>query len=816
VRLSTIAGWLLFVGLAVLALVARPEVEVAETPERVLSYPLGDEPIRFSLEPDDREVKILTWLSVPRASHFDPRATWTYRLEARVHDALGAIAWSQDIFVRARQSRLLDASGILSSIAFRVDRPGFVTDSMQTELVLPANLPERAVLALGARATSPGGEVMGVAFRRGTRGQLEQVRVHFGAAQEFREKAAVRLGFEGWSDLPPSWQDSLARTRWERLGSLSVQGGGKAPTIPIETTWKWMPYEDGPAQATPVGPGEMVVYNVRGPVVIEAAWREDDAHTPREEATVLARTDAFGQVESSVLPPTATLGPWSIKEAIGSIAIGRPADATGWAQLVVRELPLQGGGPFGRPARLDDADPPPPPSEGEVPHSGGGGGSLTPSGSAQATWLRVGPELVSREAYRLVAGERLTYRLEPGTVARVMATRPLGQAVETDLIVSIALSGAEPSELVVPPLRDPYARYAEGPNVHAGFPSESVERYVQSTDEAATLSLVTSGPADVAVRVRRIDAIELRLPDPVYRLPDGCGVIARYVPDRGTWERHIADDHEALALQGRVVRVDYQVQLAPWTPPGSDGSIPRWSTLDLGEPFEIVLEPDLDGETSLGARVALSASPRTVDVGDAGRLHVEYHVPPEGLGAPVVLEIDDEQETRAVHATNGSMTLRTGPGTHHVSVTGLGAFYAATQGAAEWQTRRVWRVGPSLRVHVPAGPQKLRVYTYATAGTAPRVYWEVAGLSRASISDLEPLAPEGRIDVLTGRSEAVPWSFVGPTLDAGAPVTLAFGDGPERDVELYFEGDDDLLVRAVASWTLAPTATSALQRVRNP
>jgi hypothetical protein len=789
VRLSTIAGWLLLVGLSVLALVARPEVQVAETPERVLSYPLGDEPIRFSLEPDDRDVKLLTWLSVPRASHFDPRATWTYRLEARVHDAVGGLAWSQDVFVRARQSRLLDAFGILSTIATRVDRSSFLTNSVQTELVLPDDLPERAMLALGARATAPGGEVMGVAFRRGTRGRLDQLRVHLGAAQEFREKEALRLGFEGWSELPPTWKASLARTRWERLGSLSVQGGGQAPTIPVETTWEWVPYEDGPAQAMPVGPGEMAVYNVRGPVVLEASWHEDDARTLREEATVLARTDAFGQIESSVLPPTAKLGPWSIKEPIGSIAIGRPADAKGWALLVVRELPLQGGGPFGRPARIADAD---------------------------ADWLRVGPELVGREAYRVLSDEPLSYTLEPGTIARVIATRPLGEGRERDLVVSIELTGAEPTELTVPSVRDPYARYAEGPNVHAGVPSASVERYVEATEEATTLRIGSSGPVDVAVRVRRSDAPELRPPDPVYRLPDGCGVIARYLPDRGVWERRIADDHETLALEGRIVRVDYQVQLAPWTPPGAEGPLAQWSTLDLGEPFEIVLEPDVDGITSAGARVAIGDAPRAVEVGDGGRLHLEYHAPREALGQPVVLKVGDLLETRMVHAANGSMTVRSGPGTHRVSVWGPGTFFALTQGAADWQTRRVWRVGPQLQVHVPAGPQRLRLYTYATAGRTPRVYWEVAGGARAAISELEPLAPTGRTDVLGGRGEALPWSFVGPALDAGAPITLAFGEGGERDVAFYFEGDDDLLVRAIATWSGALAAPAVLQRVRNP
>ena len=788
-NVSTASGWLLLAGLSVLALVARPEVQVEESPERVLSYPLGDEPIRFSLEPDDRDVKLLTWLSVPRVAHFDPRATWTYRLEARVHDALGGLAWSQDVFVRARQSRLLDAFGILSTIASRVDRASFLTNSVQTELVLPDDLPERAVLALGAHATTPGGEVMGVAFRRGTRGRLDQLRVHLGAAQEFREKEALRLGFDGWSDLPPTWRTSLARTRWERLGSLSVQGGGQAPTIPVETTWEWVPYDDGPAQATPVGGGEMVVYNVRGPVVLEASWHEDDAHTPRDEATVLAQTNAFGQIESSVLPPTAKLGPWSIKEPIGSIAIGRPADAKGWALLVVRELPLQGGGPFGRPARVADAEP---------------------------GWLRVGPELVGREAYRLLPGERLAYTLEPGTIARVMATRPLSEAREEDLTVSLALTGTAPSELAVPAIRDPYARYAEGPNLHAGSPSASVERFVEASDREATLTIGSSGPVDVAVRVRRTDALELRTPDPVYGLPDGCGVIAQYVPDRGVWERRIADDHETLARDGHVVRIDYQVQLAPWIPATAEGSLPPWSTLDLGEPFDVLLEPDLDGITSAGARVALGESPRQVDVGDSGRLHLEYHASHEALGEPVVLKVGDRLETRTVHAANGSMTLRSGPGTHAVSVFGSGTFFAATEGAADWQTRRVWRVGPSLQIHVPAGPQKLRLYTYATAGRMARVYWEVAGDTRAGISELEPLAPAGRTDVLGRRGEALPWSFVGPALDAGPPVTLEFGEGGERDVALFFEGDDDLLVRAIATWSSEPQTPAVLQRVRTP
>ena len=120
-------------------------------------------------------------------------------------------------------------------------------------------------------------------------------------------------------------------------------------------------------------------------------------------------------------------------------------------------------------------------------------------------------------------------------------------------------------------------------------------------------------------------------------------------------------------------------------------------------------------------------------------------------------------------------------------------------------------------MHVPAGPQKLRVYTYATIGKVPRVYWEVAGAGRASISDIPPLAPEGRADVVTHRSEALPWSFVGPAPDAGPPVTLTFGEGDARDVNLYFEGDDDLLVRAISTWPTAPTATqSALARVRAP
>jgi hypothetical protein len=162
------------------------------------------------------------------------------------------------------------------------------------------------------------------------------------------------------------------------------------------------------------------------------------------------------------------------------------------------------------------------------------------------------------------------------------------------------------------------------------------------------------------------------------------------------------------------------------------------------------------------------------------------------------------------------MTLRSGPGTHAVSVFGPGTFFAATEGAADWQTRRVWRVGPSLQVHVPAGPQKLRLYTYATAGRTPRVYWELAGGERAGISELEPLAPEGRSDVLDRRGEALPWSFVGPALDAGRPITLTFGEGLERDVTLFFEGDDELLVRAIATWPTAPAAPSVLQRVRTP
>jgi hypothetical protein len=45
------------------------------------------------------------------------------------------------VFVRARQSRCSSAFGILSTIATRVDRASFLTNSVQTELVLPDDLP---------------------------------------------------------------------------------------------------------------------------------------------------------------------------------------------------------------------------------------------------------------------------------------------------------------------------------------------------------------------------------------------------------------------------------------------------------------------------------------------------------------------------------------------------------------------------------------------------------------------------------------------------------------------------------------------------
>jgi hypothetical protein len=96
------------------------------------------------------------------------------------------------------------------------------------------------------------------------------------------------------------------------------------------------------------------------------------------------------------------------------------------------------------------------------------------------------------------------------------------------------------------------------------------------------------------------------------------------------------------------------------------------------------------------------------------------------------------------------------------------------------------------------------------------VYWEIAGEGAAAIAELEPLAPTGRSDGLGRRGEALPWSFVGPALDAGTPVTLSFAEGGERDVSLYFEGDDDLLVRAISTWPSEPEVPPVLQRVRNP
>src|SRR5262249_40555693 len=137
----------------------------------------------------------------------------------------------------------------------RMDRPWLVSDTAETTLLLPPGLPEHSVLELGARATRPGGEVVGVAFRRGTRGKLEQIRGHLGPANDFREKEATALGFQSWDALPFSWQSSLARTRWERLGSLSIEGEGQAPTVPLATTWDATPFDDAAALTTPVGPG---------------------------------------------------------------------------------------------------------------------------------------------------------------------------------------------------------------------------------------------------------------------------------------------------------------------------------------------------------------------------------------------------------------------------------------------------------------------------------------------------------------------------------------------------------------------------------
>jgi hypothetical protein len=758
----------------------------------VYAYAL-EEPVAFTLQPEEREIKVITWLLTDDTAPADPRAGLPYAVLAEQLDADGAVVRSEQSWTIARAERWEDEAGRLLRTAWIPDEAHTRVHAARLVHIRPGDDARRGgSLRLSVAAAPPGARVVAIVYRLGERSFAGQLRLRQGDAAEFRADVAEDVGATGWDALPESWRENAAAVRWDRLGALST-GTGLVPTTRLARAQP----VDGETRTEAVGlllsPGGAATWTLLGPVELGGTWAAPDGSpaATRGRARVV---HPDGTVEEHTLEGP-TFGPWKIEGAAAVYLASDAGEGVRW----VRSWVTGEGSTWGAPPERADA--------------------------AGRTWIA--PDLRSEQLYRagpdaplaidVAAGEVLRLglrpRLAPGPLPGLdPAASARGPKVK---LAAVGADGAELGTWSVGTWTAPSAfeRYTQGDGPATARVSDETSVNFRVPDGAARLVIT---PADVVDVSTEVGTDASGVPHPAYDPVPVAGFVARFAPHlQEAWRARAPRDAEALALAGRVIRIDGQVRLE------QDEQTERHRlahSLPLPGAFDLVAEARMAGAAA--NRVRLGARGTTVQVPPSGRLRVDYRVAPTEVGAAAPFRIAGLDLAPAILATAGELRFDgLPPGPVTASVTTPGLFLARAEGSAPWQTWRVRRMdeGERLVFRVPPGHEVSITPFVPPGGRVGSLTWHVAPsqalpagvfVATTDTDGTAPIEPDGR--------EALPLSFAGPALRRGRDLRVPVGDdvGPGgATVTITINGaGGPVWVRARGTWNTRAAASAQASR----
>lgn len=797
--LTRLLGWLI-VGFSLVWLIVRAGAPQEEVEDRIQirAYPV-EEPLRFALQGDESTLRLIIWLVAEDWHEFDDvRHTIPYAFDARVWSPEGELLWSQPTFVRARRTLELRANK-LRTPTWLEDEPRVISEDRLHHFEIGPALDGAAVFEIEPTFLPEGTRMLAIGFRDGERDRFQAMRVRRGAISD-PQRRVERLGPWRWGELPEHWRERIAIERWERLGALPPEEGVVVPTEELLTRFRRVPWEDAPAVAVAMAPGAAAAFNTEGEVVLDFEWWSVDGEglQPARSFVRIVNWEGTGEVWEAT--DLSTVGPVATSEEIESVQIALHPDTEGPRMLRVVSTGPELDRSYGDPPRhrLED----------------------------DSQW--VAPDFRNIEAYRVDRGlgpvrfrvmpeERLRIamrrRMDPAPLPAFWPPPPLadGSVVWID---ELNLSGQllERHEVALEPVPSAFERYTEVDHGYSARVAEPEARYLVPHPNTAWLEIRGNAAVDVNLRTTTEDAPET-IVHPAYELPEDVEFEMTYEPHvRDPWRHRGPVQIDALIEERRLVRIDAQVR--PYWPEDRvlRPSTPRVKkrTLPLPRPFELVAEPDRDGDAMVGGRVRLSSIARQVEVRATGRLSIDYRVPPELVGETVHFEIDGRKVPVRLPASAGSLRLDgLGAGPHALRVEDEGHYFAPTRRGAPWQVRRVYRLAPGeeLGIDVPPDGRGVSVYPYTLSSTATlswRLEGKEAGSARptglfqgetTSTGQLPlPPRPDGRV---------VPLSFADPGLRPVEPLYLSLRDDiPEEGARLFLRisPDQEAWVRILTSW----------------
>jgi hypothetical protein len=735
--------------------------------ETLLVYPLL-EPLRFSVQPEQEAMKLVTWAAAADGWSADRRAVIPYALRVRVLNSAEIAVVDQVEWLSTHSCWEESTEGGRPPCAWL---PGgeAISENRSVMVALDALGGAAGTLEVQTVAAPPGARVLMAAFARGERDETKALRLEAGRAPAAAAALAQGIGALDWATVPAAWKAELARAQWQRV-SANANAGGDAHWERILTTWAHNPWEEIPARGISLIGGGAAAWNVRGPARWEAEWTNaaGDPAVPTRGSLRIVRDD--GTVTKEILAGSGHIGPIDIPAGVASVQVALEADES--PRMLTARV---SGDSWGSPAWL----------------------ATSTAGERQ-----VGVELRSTELFRTRIGEPLPFevtdREDITLTARLrLPAGPLPgfptPPVEASAELRVTALGTDDTSLgswtvSVDGAASPFERYTRPDAFDTARTSEPRSWVVTAPEGTSRLLVDSDAEVDVGLRVNT--PLAARVTDARYELAEAQGPerrewVARYVPDlNGVSVARAPTNVEELAHAGRVVRIDEQVRLEPREETsGQADAVSEWHALPIAGAFELLAQAQATPTVQpVGGRLKLDATPRHVAIAASGRLVMEYRVPESAVGTEVVGRVGSQPFRQLLSSAGGTITLRKlEPGVSSVEVDSRGLFLAPSGTApAPWIVRRVHRIGAgAVPLRWPGGAGALSLQVCGEiAGAVLR--WE------SHLADPPPglaaarAASAGARELQALGGVAMPLSFAGSPLECARPEFVRVSTSPEQ------------------------------------
>lgn len=796
--LSRALGWLVvLLGLGLLLLV-RPAMDSgAIQRDRLITYRIEDG-LTFALNPDEEQVKLISWLVPAPFWAPDTRRSWPYRLEAIVRGPDGAELQRQQLWIRGRMGWVeqADASGSSSSVfeapsRFETQdsltgrgRAQDICDDRLTLLDVHGLVPKGGTLEIRPLDLPVGARLVGIAFDRTRRSQVDQAREAHRSQPAALARAASRLGPFDFLDYSEAWRMNLAQFEWRRLSALN-DGKDRLEPRRVEAAFERIPFEDVAAVAWPLWPGGVASFNLQGKASISFQWWDRAGRAP-VRSKALVRTIRNDRAPDGVLTIDSvdSFGPILVDAGVSTVEVALPPDASG--PLLLRATTTAAGvdRSFGDPPRRAYPDL---------------SQAVAPDLRSVVPW-RTGPAL-----------SPLEFELSPGELVQITARQRLESAplpafehaaAEPGVEVTVEALDVDGNSLqqwtrVLTPTASAWERYTEQDDPSTARVSDPERAWFEPAAGMTRLRVSATGVVEVDMEVKlplpEITAREYDLP------PDSDPHVGvAWQPHRDTpWQVRNPLGAEQLFEQHRQIRIDGQVRLE-WhpdepveepvvtIPPGGVPGIvkvpvpvvptpPRhYEPLPVPAPFELVARPTSAGGGEGGAVSRLGKTASSLNVDGEGTLQVEYRVAAGLVGTTASLQVGGQAWQPLIESSSGTLVLSgLTPGRAQVSVATAGTFLARAPGGESWTIRKLQpvRAGTTLHYSLPVGAGQLIVDAYSTAGVS--ITWDLQDERQEGLLEHPP--DRGGTSRLAVRRPAAALSFESPGLQQLQPLVIERG-----------------------------------------